>query len=730
MTATTTTRSTKKKRKTKAEIEERRRRWSHEQGPFLGAANAASATLAIASMGSLPEVGLDWYWPLAVGGIGAAVAATRAHDRKASWLPRLYRPARWIGYTGWCSWTLLGGGPWDVTALATLAAGTVAAAILQPASRSFEVAAQDRRTAEARIRRRQGLAGEWESRIDRICRIPRPGVKVTDIAEWMMPDPERPGEQRQTGMSIVLELPPGTSSWKTIRSKAEELAADADLPDACGVEVTSHGSRRRVLLLVSTLDALAPDLPAGEDFSALSIYDPLPVGMFRDGSYVKLPLKWKTMALIGATGSGKSAHLSLIIRQLLRCKEVLVFGIDMNGGKAFRPFIDPWLEGLTSKPAIDWVATTPKEANLLLDFLIEAISVRGSGYADLMAEVNDDKVPASPAVPHIELITDETADLPREIKDKLVMLSNRSRSASIRQVTCALRAVSEGGEQMPKPLLAQAGVRTAMRVNDDGELQRMYGYSRGLPKAEEMPSEGYGLAQPDTALAPRIFKGLLVKPDDSRRAAIETDERRPVMDEITLRAGRDAYLRRWDRAHAAGWLGTKPPTGTPAKPTVPAPAPAAEGVQSPEEERPKLADMDLGGAVERARAKRRELEDRNRRQRAAKDSDDGFAEITRGLKGLIPGEGQVPRLLAVAIEQSTDKGVHYSVLEATTRLPGDRIRELLAMIGLTPDGGTFRMHPGSDSPKKRGYRREDLDRVAAEIELGDIQVPDEVRDAL
>ncbi|MEV2276180.1 hypothetical protein AB0I72_11380 [Nocardiopsis sp. NPDC049922] len=717
--------STRKKRKSKKELEERRRRWSHQQGPFLGAVNAASAALAVASVGSLPEVALAPLWPLAAGAVGATAAFTRSATARAPWLPCLYRPARWIGYTGWCSWALASGGPWDVTVSAALAVGTLAAAVLAPASRSFEIAAEDRTATEDRIKQRRGLAGEWEARVNRICRIPRPGVRVTDIAEWMMPDPDQPDAKRQTGMSIVLELPQGTSSWKTIRSKAEELAADADLPDACGIEVTSHGSRRRVLLLVSTVDALEGDIPAGDDFSPLSIYDPLPVGMHRDGSYVRLPLKWKTMTLIGATGSGKSAHLSLILRQLLRCTDTVVMGIDFNGGKAFRPFLEPWLEGKTAKPAIDWVATTPKEAALLLDFLLDAIAVRSSGYTELMGQVNDDKVPSSAAVPHIELVIDETADLPRSIKNKLVELSNRSRGASIRQITCALRAVSNAGEQMPKPLLVQSGIRTAMRVNENSELNHMYGYSRGLPKAEEMPEAGYGLVQPDPSLAPRIFKGLLVKPDDSKRAAIETDERRPVLDEVTVNVARDTYRHRWDRAAAAGWLGTKPPTTTTAPPR---PTPTIDtAVERP---RTKLEDLDLGGAAERARAKREELEDRNRRMRAAKESDDGFAEIVRGLKGLTPVGRQVPRLLAVALEQSTDKGVHYSVLEETTRLPGERVRELLGLLGIPPAPSPFRMHSGSDSPKKRGFLRSDLDRVAAGIELGDVQVPPEVHDAL
>ena len=715
----------KKKRKTKADLEERRRRWSHEQGPFLGAANAASAALATAAVGSLPEVALAAGAPLAVGAVGATAAFTKAASGGAPWVSRLYRAGRWIGYTGWSSWAIASGGPWDLGLLTGLTVGAIGAALFQPASRSFEIASEDRQGEEARIKKRAGMAGVWEGRINRICRIDRPGVRVTDIAEWMMPDPDTPGQKRQTGMSIVLELPQGSSSWKTIRSRAEELAADADLPDACGIEVVSHGSRRRVLLLVSQVDALEGDIPAGQDYSPLSIYDPLPVGMHRDGSYVQLPLKWKTMVLIGATGSGKSAHLSLLLRQLLRCTDTLVMGIDLNGGKAFRPFIEPWLEGQTSKPAIDWVATTPKEANLLLDFLINAIAARSAGYAQLMGEVNDDKVPSSPAVPHIELVIDETADLPSKIKAKLVELSNRSRGASIRQITCALRAVSAGGEQLPKPLLAQAGVRTAMKVNDDTELNHLYGYSSGLPKAEEMPEAGYGLIQPDPSQAPRIFKGLLVKPDDSKQAAVATDERRPVMDEVTISAGRDAYLRRWERAWAEGWLGTRPPAA-PTKQPTPTPAPEPE-----EKEKPRVAleDLDLGGAAAKARAKRQELEDRNRRMQASREDDDGFAEIVRGLQGL-GGEQKLPRLLTVALEQATDKGVHHVVLEQTTRLPGSRIRELLGMLGLTPAEKTFRMHPGSDSPKLRGYERAELDRVAAEIELGDVQVPDEVRDAL
>src|SRR5699024_993176 len=283
---------------------------------------------------------------------------------------------------------------------------------------------------------------------------------------------------------------------------------------------------------VNNVDALAEYLPPGDDVAPLSIDAPLPAGMHGDGTYVTLPLNCKPGSIVGDTPNGRAAHPASGVLQPYSRTHTVAFGVHLSGGEAFRPFRRPWLEGKATKPAIDWVATTPKDAELLLDFLLGAIAARSAGYADLLAEVNDDKVPSSPAIPHLELVTDEAADLPREIKDKIVELSNRSRGVSIRPLTCALRAVSAGGEQLPKPLLAQAGVRTAMKVNEDAELNHMYGYSRGLPKADEMPSAGYGLAQVDPSQAPRIFKGLLVKPTDSARVAVATDERRPVLDEV------------------------------------------------------------------------------------------------------------------------------------------------------------------------------------------------------
>ncbi|MDA2810363.1 hypothetical protein O4J56_06900 [Nocardiopsis sp. RSe5-2] len=714
----------------KKSVKKGRVNWSHEQGPLLGAANAASAAMATAAVGSLPEVGMDWWVPAVAGAVGAAASVARAGERPL--VSRLFRGARWAGFAGWSAYALANGGPWDVSTLSALGLGTVAAGVMQPVTRSFEIAAEDRASKEGEIKRRAGIAGEWEARINRICNINKPGVQVTDLVEWEVPDPHNPGGTRKTGMSIVVELPAGSSSWRTIAQKAEALAADADLPDGCGIEVASHGSRRRVLLLASTVDALAEDIPAGDDYSPLSIYDDLPTCMHRDGSYGGVNFKWQASVLIGATGSGKSAHLSLIMRQLLRCRDVLVVGIDFNGGKAFKPFLRPWLEGRASRPAIDWVATDPAEAKLMLDFLIDAIPARSSGYADLMAQANDDKVPASPSVPHIQVITDEAADLPREVKSRLVELSNRSRGVSIRQLTCALRAVSAGGDQLPKELIAQAAVRIAMKVNEDGELQRLYGYSKGLPKADEMPAAGYGLLQPDPAQLPRIMKGLLVKPDDSYQAALATDDRRPLLDEITVNVNRQVYEQRWQRAKDKGWLGV---SEVPAIRSAPAPVQSAEDGGTTvvmERERVDLDSLDLKGAAEQARAKREELEQRNRARRGEPEKDEFDAIIAASFDAdpdPLPAEDheEVPALLKTALRLCGEGDrVHYSAVADEVGLEAEEVRRLLRLIHVEPGDNSFRWN----GTKARGYFRDQLEEAVAKIRRGELDVPPELRDAL
>ena len=95
--------------------------------------------------------------------------------------------------------------------------------------------------------------------------------------------------------------------------------------------------------------------------------------------------------------------LNVLLAQLARCADVLVFAIDLKGGRMAAPWIEPWLAGRTPKPVVDWLATDREEAERMLRALLRAVDARsrsGSG---------GEKIIPSPRQPAILLVCDEIA---------------------------------------------------------------------------------------------------------------------------------------------------------------------------------------------------------------------------------------------------------------------------------------------------------------------------------
>lgn len=724
----------KSKKKTKKEqkaAEEMRRRWSHQQGPWLSAANAGSLALAAATVGSLPEVGLPVWAPAAVGAIGATAAYTRAATAKLPLMSKFYRPGRWAGFAGWTSLALAAGGPWSPDLLGALGVGVAASALLRPASQAWEIAAQDRKTAETEAQERLDLAVQWERRIDRVCSIK--GTVVTDIRSWKNPHPTDPTEVWETGYTVKGKLPP-SAGLATLSRNTAKLADDADLPSGCGVEAVGlPESRRSFELFVSTVDALAETIHYPTDYTRRSIYDGIPNGVYRDGTMVELDMKWKAAVLIGATGSGKSAQLAAVMASLLRCDDVIVWGIDPNGGGVFEPYLRPWVEGRASRPAIDWVATSEDEMHRMLDFALAAIEARKVGYADLMRRANDTKVPSSSAVPHIQIVTDETKSLNPKIKEKLEELSDRSRAASIRPLVCALRALSDS---VPTSLMAQMQTRIGLRVNDEKDLHYLFGWEGPkLPSASEMPAEGYGLVRHDASENPRLFRGLFADPNGAERVAEATAEWRPELDDVTVRVAPGTYMDRWERARKQGWLpglgeGSKA-TRSATKPAAPSPAPVEQaGAQETEQEEPPavagpLGDM-LSGLGEAIRKARKDIEYRNGQGASdAEEIDAAFHALTDGLDLSQEKEEIVlPRVLQVALDLAGIEGAKGAAvvdIGAELRWSRPTVRSRMRVLEVEEEPTSVRWRPGAKTG--RGYTRESLEAARDRILSGELRVP-------
>lgn len=697
-------------------------------GPVTGPLNAASAAFAVASIGYLVE--LSPWWAVGVALAGALLHEAEAYRRGLPGFTQLHRAAMWFG-TGIWTWFGLVGGPYSVSLVASLVAGTGVAIVSAQAAAIHTETLAEQEQRRLRIRKRLDLRDEWMERLERVCNIP--GAVGEGLEEWERPDPADPEKTRRTGYSLQVLLPSGGKRWTDVKSRALELAADADLPEGCGVAVRKGKTMRRVIIDVTTVNVFAENAEMPADYSKKSINSPIVLGPKADGSWMQILLRWYCGILIGQTGSGKSNALTVLICQLLRCDDVIVFGIDPNGGKAFKPFLRPWLRGgRKGRPALAWVAPDGSEGNderayALVKFLVDSIPVRARAYEKLMEEANDDKIPVSHRVPQIILITDETANLSRRVKALLVELSNRSRAVSIRQLTCALRAIDKGGDGIPTDLLAQGKVRIGMDVQDDSELGYLFGWGGKTPKAEE--SKGVGTAFVATGKdAPEQAKLLRARPSDAEEFAVQTEHLRPDLDEATVATNPKAWAARWD------WL--EEADSAPAAPTVTAErqttAPPSEADAQAAWERLGLPPFGQAPPPKQQQAEPRQADVDAEFRRLAEEQLADVAPAPGSDRGVqVPAELQgrrdVPWLLVRCQEAAGDQArVHMATLAEACGLSSRKLGELLRKVGVEPIG-----HPVEvDGRSGKGYEVGHILAAMAAIAAGARECPAAVWEAV
>lgn len=162
----------------------------------------------------------------------------------------------------------------------------------------------------------------------------------------------------------------------------------------------------RCWIIVDVEDILAKLLPMPDDeHTPTTVKEAFRIGTFMDGTPMVLRLREISALIVGVRGRGKTNLFHVIVHMLSRCTDVVLWAIDLKGGRAVKPWLRPWLDGRAERPVFDWVATTRLEAFLMLKAAEALIKYRGNAGA------GGSKIEPSAAHPAVLVLCDEIAAL-------------------------------------------------------------------------------------------------------------------------------------------------------------------------------------------------------------------------------------------------------------------------------------------------------------------------------
>ncbi|MFI9004110.1 hypothetical protein [Streptomyces sp. NPDC053541] len=550
--------------------------WSAGHGPVTGALSATTGALALATTGA--ATGMPPSWALAVGAAGAIGHTVSTLRERLSARTVALRASSWLLGAGWTTWAMASG-PLTWTAIGSLAVlgvgiGTAARSTsLYEDARELElIALADRQVAAELSAERRTLAAEWVERIQRVS-----GVTITVLAIEKWPT--------ATGFTIDAELP-GATTYDQIAKDSARLSADARLPHGCTVAATPGIHQGRVLIDVSTVNVLAGEIPYPADYSPLSLHTGLPWGVRSDGRDVPVYLREQCALVVGPTGSGKTNFSHTVLAGFARATDILTWVIDLNAGSAGLPWVRPALDGdgnpnSETRPGIDWLASTPEEAELMLDTALRVGKHRKVVYQDLMAKADTDLLPVSAQIPQIMILVDEGAEIlasndpkMRKLAGKILEVIRLLRAMGIRTVLTALGATGAVLGNLMIRREAKARVCLTGGEVEGMDLSKVFPGSRGL-KPEQAPYKGAGfIGTPESA--PGLFKSWRITPRQIADIVHATSALHPRLDEPSAKAAGPAYARRWDTTRTAWMRTTIPADERPADRSA-GPAPARPG---------------------------------------------------------------------------------------------------------------------------------------------------------
>jgi S-DNA-T family DNA segregation ATPase FtsK/SpoIIIE len=509
--------------------------WRHAAEVTPLAALALFAAVALSRAFMLPW----WCVPAGVAAAGlcalTAVAAIAAEP-----VANCYAAACSAIAAGWVTYACLTS-PWTVRAGFALAVPTLMAGMLYPVVAGHQRHLTEKARKDAEAARRAAEQRKWP---DLLAKAGARGVAVVA------------NEETRAGRTLRLALPAsGRVTFRNLERLADRLETAGRLRHgAIRFEQGEHAGE--ALMHVSEKDILALTVPYPDDLSDLTVNRPFRVGTYEDGSLADILYREIKILIVGLTGAGKSNTLNVLIAQLGRCVDTVIFMIDQKGGRAALPWIQPWLQGRAPRPVVDWVATTRDESERMLRAILRGIDARAHSGA------GGEKITPSAAMPAVVLIIDEMAVIfgahggPRigagttntalaGLGTQIVQLGRSEAIDAILATQRGTVTMTGGGD-----LKSQCRLRIGLGVASEADARIIIpdnaSVARLLPKLKH-PGTGI-ISLGDDAVKPLKFDRL----ENDRISAIaeELGHRRPEPDEVLAAALGDDYALRWTSERA------------------------------------------------------------------------------------------------------------------------------------------------------------------------------------
>lgn len=315
----------------------------------------------------------------------------------------------------------------------------------------------------------------------------------------------------QTIQDVIAKIPALESALGTFRG-------------AVRVHPTPDDRANRVELRILNIDPHADAIPWPGP-SVGTITEPIEFGPFEDAAPARVLFLRRHGLFGGATGSGKSGGINVLMGNLSACRDVVIWAIDLKRGMELRP----WAQ------CIDRLATTPEQARILLRDAVAVLEAR----ADHLAATGRRVWEPTPDMPALVIVIDEYAELTEFAAGATAYsdsIARRGRAVSVQLIAATQRPTQKAMGR--GAVRSQMDVRLSFRVRERKDVDLILG--QGMLgagwNAQKLDAPGKFLVSAPEHSTPRRARAYLLTDETVSQTATQNAHDRPRLDEISQRA--------------------------------------------------------------------------------------------------------------------------------------------------------------------------------------------------